>query len=54
LAVLLLIVGACVVAAILLTRRINRRHDDWEIDFDELEVGELLGSGTPPPTSLLL
>jgi serine/threonine protein kinase len=34
-----------VIVVLVATRRRRRLDDDWEIDFDELEVGEVLGIG---------
>ncbi len=31
--------------ALFFIRRIGNRYDDWEINYDELEIGEALGTG---------
>jgi hypothetical protein len=42
--VLCLLVGLIVVLVVIIKRKGNQ-SDDWEIEYDELEIGEQLGAG---------
>jgi hypothetical protein len=51
---LLFLVPLIVVAVVLVILRANRRKSEWEINPDEIELGEPLGMGgypPPPPSS---
>jgi hypothetical protein len=43
--VLLCLLCAFIAALVVVTRRRRRLDNDWEIDFDEVEIGPLLGAG---------
>jgi hypothetical protein len=44
-AVILLLLLGCIAALMGVITRSGRESDDWEIDYNELEVGEQLGAG---------
>jgi hypothetical protein len=44
-AIVALILLALVLVVVVLLRRKGSGNDDWEIEYDELEVGEQLGAG---------
>jgi serine/threonine protein kinase len=44
-AILFLLLVAFIVVLLYIIRRTSHRSDDWEINYDELEIGEHLGSG---------
>jgi serine/threonine protein kinase len=44
-AILFLLLVAFIVVLLYIIRRTSHRSGDWEINYDELEIGEHLGSG---------
>jgi len=44
-AAVLLVLLACIVLLLLMMALRRREQDGWEIDYEELEMGDMLGSG---------
>ena len=38
-----------IVLLVLIVKHRTNKSDDWEINYDELEIGEQLGAGMPAP-----
>ncbi|ELR13222.1 serine/threonine kinase [Acanthamoeba castellanii str. Neff] len=44
-AIALLVIAVVIIAVLLVTMRRRKIHDDWEIAYEELDVGDMLGRG---------
>jgi hypothetical protein len=42
---LLVVIAIVIIVVLLVTMRRRKIHDDWEIAYEELDVGDMLGRG---------